>query len=98
MEASALRGDAGVTLRVFGAAHHAAGFRVQLSIRTVGTVVIWGGQEVTSQHSCHVTTFLSRNAEAADSTRLSPSMSSLALSFCSRTTASRLLCRAKVPT
>lgn len=35
-----LRGDAGVTLGVFGAGHNAAGFRVKLSIRTVWTILI----------------------------------------------------------
>lgn len=36
-----LRGDAGVTVRVFGAGHHTAGFRVKLSIRTVWTILVW---------------------------------------------------------
>lgn len=36
-----LRGDAGVTVGVFGAGHHTAGFRVKLSIRTVWTILVW---------------------------------------------------------
>lgn len=44
-----VRGDAGVTLGVLGAGHHAAGFRVKLGIRTVWTLLVWWrGQIVTA--------------------------------------------------